>query len=730
MLRQRIIPILLATVLLAEVISCGRTVVSASQENELIAVLKSADATRKDKADACRLLASIATKKAVPALAALLADEEMNHMARYALEPIPDPSVDDALLNALGKLKGKPLVGVIGSIGVRRETRAVQPLAKLLKSNDTILAQAAARALGNIGDAAAVQALSGVLPGSAGDMKLAICEGMLRCAESLGGRQAAGIYDKLSKLKDPHQARAGGLRGAILTRRDGLDLLKEYLASNDYIMFSAAVQTSGEMPGAKVTTALTDRLGKLSADNQVLILGALAVRGDAAAIPAIAKAARSGEKAVRIAAIEALPSIGDASAVPALVGLLEDSDADIAQAAQANLAAMSCPKVKSAVMAILANSDTKTQLTALDLIGRRRMTNVGGALLKATKDNDESVRTGAIRLLGDLPGEVKFGVRVDLLLGATTSGEIRAAERALATTCKRQARPMPGKVTIRKAVYRGIEGGGSADVTRKVAKMVADGAVSIEASNSNFGDPAQGIVKQMQIEFTANGVTHTETVREGQSVTLMVGATPEAFIDELRSAMAKASTGQKLALLRVLRVAQGAKALEAVRAAAKDRNSEVSNEAISILCAWPSAEVLPDVLKLAKTASEPKAKILALRGAIRLIPLQDISAEKKFTQFKEILPLIQRDEEKRLLLGSLATMPTGHSLAMAMIYLDDANTKNEACFAMVAIAEKMGTTNPPLIASAMERVLNATANNDLKKRARAVQDRAKQAIPR
>ena len=46
-------------------------------------------------------------------------------MARYALETIPDPSVDDALRDALGKLKGRPLLGVIGSLGVRRDAKAV-----------------------------------------------------------------------------------------------------------------------------------------------------------------------------------------------------------------------------------------------------------------------------------------------------------------------------------------------------------------------------------------------------------------------------------------------------------------------------------------------------------------------------------------------------------------------------------------------------------------------------
>ncbi len=199
--KQRIILILLAAVLLAPVISYGQTVVPASKQDELIAVLKSGDATRQEKIAACRLLTFIATKKAVPTLAALLADEEMNHMARYALEPIKDPSVDIALLEALGKLKGKPLVGVIGSLGVRGETRAVKPMAKMLKSNDAMVAQAAARSLGNIGDAAAAKALSSALSGSSGDTKLAICEG---CGASIVSQVLLQrIEASLGEVADP-----------------------------------------------------------------------------------------------------------------------------------------------------------------------------------------------------------------------------------------------------------------------------------------------------------------------------------------------------------------------------------------------------------------------------------------------------------------------------------------------------------------------------------------------
>ena len=119
------------------------------QASQWVAVLKS-DAPQKAKADACRELARVGGADAVPALAALLADEKLAHMARYALETIPDPSVDVALRSALHRLRGNLLVGVIGSIGVRHDAAATSALVKLLGDPDADVAQAAARSLGKI----------------------------------------------------------------------------------------------------------------------------------------------------------------------------------------------------------------------------------------------------------------------------------------------------------------------------------------------------------------------------------------------------------------------------------------------------------------------------------------------------------------------------------------------------------------------------------------------------
>ncbi len=193
-------------------------------ESERIAVLQS-DAPQKEKVDACRELARIGSKEAVPALAALLSDEKLSHMARYGLEPIPDPAVDDALRDALGKLKGLPLVGVIGSIGVRRDAKAVGALVKLLEDADADVVRTAARSLGRIATPDAINALKGALANAPAERRPFVADGCLACAEALLGQdkrsEAAAIYQAVAMAELPKHFRIAAAHGMILAGQQG-----------------------------------------------------------------------------------------------------------------------------------------------------------------------------------------------------------------------------------------------------------------------------------------------------------------------------------------------------------------------------------------------------------------------------------------------------------------------------------------------------------------------------
>jgi HEAT repeat protein len=649
MLKSRIHIILIIALLLAGAVRLSaQTVPPKADEGKLIAVIKSSDATHKEKVDACRGLALIATDKAIAPLVALLGDEKLSHMARYALETIKDPAVDEAFRDALGKLKGMPLVGVIGSIGVRRDARAVKPLANILMQHDAgpEVTNAAVRALGSIGNMAAAEMLQTALDHAPSGNKLPIAEGLFRCAETLaaeGHRDVAiEIYDQLRESDAPHQVRGGGVRGAILARgSDGTALIREYLRSDDYIMFSAACQAALELPDGDVTRALTATLKQLPADNQILVIWTLGKRGDPAAIPALSAAANDGEKSVRIQAIKAMPQIGHASAVPLLADLLGATDSEISQAAKEALAAIPGEQADAAVMAMLGSGETAPRLMALELIGRRRMTGSVPALLKAAAGPDTKVRPGALKKVGELGSPAEFSPLLDLLMQYEARQDLNAAEQSLSAICAK-----------------------------------ADNPVS--------------------------------------------------YTSRLTGRLSKASPAQKCALLRVLGVIGGTNALAAVRNSAKDSNNQVSDAAIRVLCSWKTADAAGDLLSLARKSPNRSRKTAALRGYINLARDENISTEKRLEICKQASALIQRVEEKKLLLGALSTIPSAYALSMAMSHLDDGATTLEASFAAVAISEKIVGQKRGEVAEAMQKVLKATNNRNVRNRARKTLNEAKQ----
>jgi len=118
-------------------------------ERALLEVLQS-DAKLPAKEYICRQLALIGTARSVPVLAEMLSEAELSDCARFALEAIPKASVDDALRAALKKVSGNQRVGIVNTLGERRDRKAVRALSKMLDSPDRVLANAAEAALRKI----------------------------------------------------------------------------------------------------------------------------------------------------------------------------------------------------------------------------------------------------------------------------------------------------------------------------------------------------------------------------------------------------------------------------------------------------------------------------------------------------------------------------------------------------------------------------------------------------
>ena len=163
----------------------------AQLEKRLAAVLSS-DVPKAAKDAICRALRTIGTAASVPALAKLLADEDLSHMARYALQSNPTPEAAQALLAALPKAPSKIKIGIASSLGARGKGVPTAPLASLLADKDPAVARSGALALGALGTPEAGTALLSAKTSDA-NTKAAIADSLLECAENM---LAAGSKSK------------------------------------------------------------------------------------------------------------------------------------------------------------------------------------------------------------------------------------------------------------------------------------------------------------------------------------------------------------------------------------------------------------------------------------------------------------------------------------------------------------------------------------------------------
>ena len=187
---------------------------------------------------------------------------------------------------------------------------------------------------------------------------------------------------------------------------------------------------------------------------------------------------------------------------------------------------------------------------------------------------------------------------------------------------------------------------------------------------------------------------------------------PKACAQKLVEALAKAGPAAKPALLRCLCVSGGPEALKAVRGAVDDANKEVHTSAIRVLCEWKTGDAAPMLLELAKTSSGPVDKILSLRGYLGVAARKDTPAPRKLAICRESAPMIQRDDERLLMLGALASLADAQTLPLIFPYLDVAAVKREAVATVMVIADKRPPQQHAAITrTALEKVLLVAADN-------------------
>jgi HEAT repeat protein len=411
----------------------------ADEEANLIATLQSG-ASATQKCNACQRLKTLGTVKAVPALAALLVDEPTAHAARNALETMPFPEAGAALREALGRSMGLVKVGLIDSLGSRREPEAVALLTPLLSDSDALLASAAARALGKIGGPDALAALSAAHDKAPAPVQPALAEALCQCGEKLlaGGdfSRAGKAYQRLFDSTHPPHLRAAAWRGLMLSdpsRR--AEAIAKVLTGADRPLQLVALQLLRELPDPQVSRACVARWDLLPVAAQLAVLDAQRKLG-AEALPTVLAATQSPRLAVRVAAWQALSVRNDPSTIPALASAAAHGEPAERDAARDTLARLRGPDMREALVRQIDAVEPLPKAELLRALGARGDPAVAGVLLRHVEAEAEPVRLAALESLQQLAVADTLTPLLDLAARSTSEAGREPVLRALYAVCE------------------------------------------------------------------------------------------------------------------------------------------------------------------------------------------------------------------------------------------------------------------------------------------------------
>ena len=409
---------------------------SAEKRRETARVLASvltSDAAFEAKQFACRQLVFIAGDDEIPALAGLLADKELAHYAMLALARIGSPAAADALVQALPGTNGHTEIEILDTLADLQDRRTSAAASERIRTTDAELRDAAASVLAKIADKQAISALRAAYMGASGPAResfghtlLAAADNLLRRGDSQSARSVFELMD--ANPVSPILA-AAALRGITAVQGEAaLPLLLRALAEEGTRRQDAAATLLRELPGKTVGERLGGSIGGMRGQAQLLALGILGARGDAAAGPAVRAQFRSTDPKIRVAAIRAAGSLGDAAAVPPLLSIAASGESDERAAARDSLVRLRGATADRALLAALDTGTPPVKIQAIQALGLRGAMGIGPKLLKAAGSGDARVSAAALRVLRDQGGVSLLPSIVDIMLAQPADGRDAAID--------------------------------------------------------------------------------------------------------------------------------------------------------------------------------------------------------------------------------------------------------------------------------------------------------------
>jgi HEAT repeat protein len=372
----------------------------------------------------------------------------------------------------------------------------------------------------------------------------------------------------------------------------------------------------------------------------------------------------------------------------------------------------------------------------LQVLARRGDKSTVSVFIAAAKDDDEAVQVAALAGLGTVGDPTAVPV---LLQAAAGNG-------ATQETARQSLQSLPGAdvdqailtvladkdVKIRAEVVRALAARHVVAATASLLKAVDDSDAGVRnESLKALGNvaPAEALPALVSVVVK----TSDDGIRNGATDALVKTAQRvqdlEARCEPILQAVGSASGPAKSSLLVALGRLGGQKSLECLRGGVNGSDEKVKDAAIRAMTEWPDATAAADLLAIAKTAASETHRVLAVRGYIRVCSIRsDRPDELRAKMLIAGLETAARPEEKRQALGGLAEVRQLLALQAVVPCMSNPALREEACYAAVRLGRDLWNDHPQAVRDALQKVLEVSMNDGLKREAKEPLERAEQKL--
>ncbi|MCP5522889.1 MAG: hypothetical protein H7A46_15225 [Verrucomicrobiales bacterium] len=518
--------------------------------------------------------------------------------------------------------------------------------------------------------------------------------------------------------------------------REAVGVLSDFTAAGDPILSEAALAALGRIGSPAAARALMERWSATGADASPALLDAAlqcAQRLEAAR-PRIAARIYgrmmrlSGQSRLRAAGLLGRVRIGGPAALTLLSEALGNEDDYLATTALSQIGTLPGEDVTAIFVRRLETLPVERQGGLLRALTARDDRSLLPIAVKHAAADDEALAVAAIEALG------RFGDAsvTPLLIGVVS--EKAGSRRAAAVAALRELRGhgvdeallnarLPEDDTAAVALVGVIADRGITDAVSSMLQTVGirTGAVEVAefralARLASAGD-LRAVASTLRFAEAGEGLTAaTECLRQ---VALKHPDAGEASRVLLEQYAVTPAPPERAALLQVLASLADPRGLAALTAALYDGEGGLPGTALRLLADWPEVSALPTLMAIARAEGGPKERIIALRGALRLLAEARPSGTRDLLRdYREALFLAQRDEERRLALAGLGATGLPEATDLVLPFLKNFALRAEAAHAVLAIARQTTPDARAATHAALRQVLEADVPDNLKVEAR------------